>query len=438
MFARISAFAIALLATSASAANPFEPKKTPTGAKAAHINRLVRGAIPTKNSQLHRNLDQDDQAAEELEADITAYSIKFEKCQFVKAFNDELAEEGADTVLATQRFVVFRLCSSSSSSCNYGYGEYMITLEEYLESTVEYRTEQQEEMCNTCDEYCAADDQAANGDDANADADEEDEADEEDAEEDGGDERRLFSRKLDVDCDTCVTDCEKIENMEENFYIDATNFVNCVQIQEEGDDGSVALYAGPMCSSQGSKIKIGVFEDEDCMFLDTSKDVENYIADGNGYSLRLSHALLKTTYDNSEPISCLAEPDGDDDQAEAQTTEVCAELYQEAAKCEKTHGFDNGIANYYDSYETQIANEELVCDFISSLKSGTYSQDGEIVVGGSSSFSAGGTSTTGGQKFALTFFILGTVGLAVYAAMLHTQLTKGGKADLSTQGGAMA
>jgi len=72
------------------------------------------------------------------------------------------------------------------------------------------------------------------------------------------------------------------------------------------------------------------------------------------------------------------------------------------------------------------------------LKSGTYSQDGEIVVGGSSSYSSGGTSTTGGQKFALTFFILGTVGLAVYAAMLHSQLTKGGKADLSTQGGAMA
>jgi len=52
---------------------------------------------------------------------------------------------------------------------------------------------------------------------------------------------------------------------------------------------------------------------------------------------------------------------------------------------------------------------------------------------------AGGSSgTTGGQKFALAFFILGTVGLAVYAAMLHSQLTKGSKAGLSRQGGAMA
>merc|ERR1711997_1366973 len=89
-------------------------------------------------------------------------------------------------------------------------------------------------------------------------------------------------------------------------------------------------------------------------------------------------------------------------------------------------------------FENQISNEELVCDFISSLKSGTYSQDGEIVIGGNKIYASGGTATTGGQKFALTFFIIGTVGLAVYAAMLHSQLTKGGKADLSTQGGAMA
>jgi hypothetical protein len=42
------------------------------------------------------------------------------------------------------------------------------------------------------------------------------------------------------------------------------------------------------------------------------------------------------------------------------------------------------------------------------------------------------------QKFSLTFFILGSVGLAGYAAMMHSQLTKGAKADLSRQGGAMA
>jgi len=104
----------------------------------------------------------------------------------------------------------------------------------------------------------------------------------------------------------------------------------------------------------------------------------------------------------------------------------------------KTHGFDNGYSNKYNEYGNQLENEDTVCDFISSLKSGTYAQDGEIVVGGSNSYHSGSTSTTGGQKFALTFFILGTVGLAVYAAMLHSNLTKSAKSDLSSQGGAMA
>ena len=87
---------------------------------------------------------------------------------------------------------------------------------------------------------------------------------------------------------------------------------------------------------------------------------------------------------------------------------------------------------YYANNQNQVDNEELVCSYIYSLKYGTYSQDGEIVIGGSPSYSPGGISTTGGQKFALTFFIVGTVGLAVYAAMLHSQLTKGGKADTQT------
>ena len=96
--------------------------------------------------------------------------------------------------------------------------------------------------------------------------------------------------------------CEKIANREDNNYIDATYFINCERIVDEGDD-QVALYAGPMCGSQGSKIKTGVSEDEDCVFLNGDHDVEDYLADEDGYGLKLSHALLKTTYDNSDPIN---------------------------------------------------------------------------------------------------------------------------------------
>jgi len=155
--------------------------------------------------------------------------------------------------------------------------------------------------------------------------------------------------------------------------------------------------------------------------------------------MRLSHALLKTTYESDSCLSCLVENGEDDDNGkEAEVEEVCENLYMSSAKCQKKHGFDDGSSNNDYGYENQVKNEETVCDFISSLKSGTYAEDGEIVVGGSNSYHSGSTSTTGGQKFALTFFILGTVGLAVYAAMLHSNLTKSAKSDLSSQGGAMA
>jgi len=439
MINHLSALALAFL-TVTSAASVFDAKQSQSTPQSAYVNKLLNGATPL------RKLDGEE--AEEQNVDISSYYIRFEKCQFVKAFSDDLAQEGEDTVLATERFVIFRLCPNSDS-CSGNYGEYMVDMDEYLQYTVEYRQQEQEEMCEMCDDMC---EYYGYGDDGGEDAGDEDEEsneEEEEGDEDEEDRRRRLARQKfsgrkldDMTCNECVSACEKIENMEENFYVDATYFVNCQELVEENDE-QTGLWAGPMCSSQGSKIKIGVFTDEDCMFLDANKDVEDYLADENGYALKLSHALLKTTYDNNDLISCLQQDENQDQDyyqnAEAETKEVCENLYQAAAKCEEVHGFDNGINKYYNNYANQDNNEELVCSFIDSLLSGTYSQDGEIVIGGTTSYKGtGGTSTTGGQKFALTFFILGTIGLAVYAAMLHAQLTKGGKPDLSTQGGAMA
>eukprot|EP00559_Dactyliosolen_fragilissimus_P003969 CAMPEP_0184857478 /NCGR_PEP_ID=MMETSP0580-20130426/2627_1 /TAXON_ID=1118495 /ORGANISM="Dactyliosolen fragilissimus" /LENGTH=419 /DNA_ID=CAMNT_0027353095 /DNA_START=102 /DNA_END=1361 /DNA_ORIENTATION=+ len=419
MLSRISSLALAFLMATVSASNPFEAKQSSATAKSAYMNKLMRGAVETENSQLRR-LD------EEYEIDISGYSMKFQKCQFVKQYEDELAEEEeAETVLGTKRFVVFRLCPSNTceSSCNYGYGEYIVDMDEYLEATINYAEEQQEEMCQMCDEDCQYYGYQNQGDEA---------------EQDNG-ERRLDFRRTASDCSSCVDTCQKIENMEENGYVDATEFVNCVEIRDEGDDGS-ALFAGAMCAGSGQKIKIGVFSDEECMFLEENLDVEDYLADGDGGQIKLSHALLRATYEET-CISCLVVDEEEEQQnyyndKEPEVTEVCEQLYEASAKCEKKHGFDNGYANYA-AYANQLANEEVVCDYIDAIEKGTYEQGGEIAISGATSYS-NGTATTGGQKFFLTFFILGTVGLAVYAAMLHTSLTKSAKADLSSQGGAMA
>jgi hypothetical protein len=279
-------------------------------------------------------------------------------------------------------------------------------------------------MCEACEACGNWDDQQAN-------------------DENNQDNRRLQSYS--VDCDSCYDECMKIENMEDNGYVDATNFLECQMIYDPEDDGKSALYAGPTCASNGAKIKIGVFTDEYCNQLDSSKDVDDYLMDGDGYQMKLSHALLKTVYAEDSCVSCLvvAEEDendnGDDnngEEDEIEVNEMCEALYEAAAKCEKTHGFDNGYASY-DAYANQLSQEEVVCDFIESVKAGSYDEQGEIVVNGGSGSYGGGAKTTGGQKFAMTFFVMGTVGLAVYAAMLHSKLTKG-SSGLSNQGGAMA
>jgi hypothetical protein len=421
---RYSTFLLACLA-SVNATNPFAAKQTPSDAKSQYMANLLRKAVPTENSHIGRDLAENNA---QVEIDLSSYSLRFEKCQFVKAYNQDLADAGASTVLATQRFVLFRLCPSGNCNrCNSKYGEYMIDMGDYLQTTVEFRKQEQEEMCNTCQESCQYyqnQQQDQQGEQYYA-------ADDNAAQDAGG-------RRLSVDCTTCTSDCSKIANMEANYYLDATNFINCQKISDNYNGYGAALYAGPICASQGTKIKIGVFTDDECMFLDTSKDVESYLADENGNAMKLSHALLKTTYDSSDCISCAESVANGNGYYTTQTKEVCGTLYQASAKCESIHGFQALTSNKYYDYNNQVDNEDLVCDLISSLKSGTYSQEGEIVVGGSRLYRAGGTSTTGGQKFALTFFIIGTVGLSVYAAMLHSQLTKGSRANLSSQGGAMA
>jgi len=418
---------LALLASAVgySAANPFAPKVTRNTKQARRNSKLMAKAKPL------RRLDQQ----EEEEVDLSTYSIKFEKCQFVKQYP---AEEGGGgdqeggSILQTQRFVIFRLCPNQScSSCNYNYGEYIVDMETYLESAIEYKQQVQEDYCDTCNQCYERAAEAAEQDDDNQEEDDE------------------AWKCYNMDTDTCYAQCQNIENMEENGYMDASEFIGCEKIDVQNDDDGEAeeIYAGAVCASSGTRIKIGIFKDEECSEYDDSKSIEDYMVDGDGYNLKLSYHLLKQTFAEDECIAnCLVEEeqnpneqndDGNQEEEEAEINEMCEELYEAAGKCEGDHGFENGIVDY-DNYQNQMRNEELVCEFITTIKAGHYDMTGEIVVSGGRSTIKGMSNTTGGQKFALTFFALGSLGLAGYAAMLHQQLTKGAKADLAQQGGALA
>lgn len=388
---------LAALVAAASATNPFSSKLGTTGntRKAKMVSKLLEGARPTENSQLSRGL--------EAEVDLAGYEMKFMQCQFVKAYDDQLAEEqDASTVLATNRFIIFRLCPSGKcGSCSSSFGEYVIDLETYVEAAIEFHTQDREDACGFCNDVCYADDDAVK-----------------------------YAAKKYVNCNSCMDYCAKLDNMDANGYVESSNYAACTQINYAAD-GS-AIFAGAMCSSSGNKLKIGAFSDEYCS-AGKNLDVENYLE----YGITLNNDILGRVSDSSSCISCTANkyevPDGNDDDEEP--NEMCNNMYEIAAKCESKYGFNNYWKGY-DDYSNQYIQEDLVCDYIASLKSGSYDQYGEIVLSGSSAVLTDGANKK--QKFAMTSFILGTAMVGMYAATLNIQLTKGAKAELSSQGGAMA
>ena len=94
--------------------------------------------------------------------DITSYSLKYNGCSTIKSFSDEMAQDGADNVLKAERFVVFRLCPSNycsdnnSNGCKKNYGEYVLSMDQYLESMLEWKERDNEEYCRFCEECVEA------------------------------------------------------------------------------------------------------------------------------------------------------------------------------------------------------------------------------------------------------------------------------------------
>jgi hypothetical protein len=302
-------------------------------------------------------------------------------------WDDELAQdEDSDSPLALKHFVVYRLCPTDSceSNCDDAvYGTYTLEVGDYLDITIENQRQDFENMCQNCDEECNEDGQYCSG---------------------------------------CGKICYQYENLEARGYIDASDYVECQQLniengndgnqnedekeeeqdggQEEQDDGqgrrldeNLQLYIGPRCSSSGKSIKIGVFADENCWEPVDDADVEELLG------AKLSYHLLAHTYssDDSVCLSCKEqreeENDGNDDdggnneanerdQYDADdVNEMCENLYNSAAKCESETGL-NGFVQVNreeEDYENQVENEFMACTFINSLLWNSYSEKGEII-----------------------------------------------------------
>jgi hypothetical protein len=348
-------------------------------------------------SLIRRHLDQDDYGYDqEFSYDLTDFSLRFDRCQYVKTYDDDLAQdEDSGTPLAVQHFIVFRLCPTDEcDTCSDTFGRYVTQLDDYLAATVEAQANSFDSMCENCQERCNEDGEYCTG---------------------------------------CGKLCYRYENLEATGYVDAANYIECQQLElnndddqndNQGDDDGYSMYIGPRCSADGDRVLLGLFSDEYCLEPYLYAEPEEYLNANISYHL-LAHT---TSNDGSVCLSC-AESDedqeNDNDQQDADdVNEMCENVYNEAAKCESKYGIDGFIQvnREEEQFENQAENEFMVCNFIESLLWGSYTETGEI------NFDAEQDviyrDITGVQKAAVTILTLSVGGLFAVAYFTQKQIER--------------
>lgn len=300
--------------------------------------------------------------------DISLYSLKYASCSAITTFSDDRAADGSAAYEMAQ-YVVFRLCPSDQCSksdlygCSYDYGEYMIPLGDWLTIMSNYRAEEFERYCKYC-EVCMTDkyykrerynDAVNNGDVSTK--------------------GYYNSTGIDHTCtyyNNCINYTSVCNTDDDGAgFNDFSNFFSCIGYDLD-DDGQSKFYLGPHCSKKKGIIEIGVFSDEYCSdYTGNMSDVESLI---DMVSIDLSD------YYKSDCISCqessLAYKQTDEDtEDEDNISEVCEDLYNTAAKCNRHIGVATDES--YNSYQ-QEDNEYTVCSFINSVVTGVYDEYGLI------------------------------------------------------------
>ena len=395
--------------------------------------------LPTKNNR-PRQLEEEQSVNNNnddtfLYNDLSTYSIRYEKCQFVKMYDDTLAsnqqqeQEQSSSPLATKHFVIYRLCpsdtcssssssSSSSNACgtdaNVPYGTYTMTVEEYLYYTINYQKELLEQSCNFCNAYCVSTSSSSSSSSPYCTTD-----------------------CTNTMCQSCSTTCDAYQSFTTAIangatnIADAANYMQCQPVENSNnnnnndddddddannsnnnmneDDTTTAIqyYIGPYCQSTRTtstdtaptSISIGLFADEHCYSPVTDVNMTEVLG-----GIHLSYHLFQhtttspssTTTATQNPRQCLSclettndNNNNNNDANDADNVnEMCENLYTVSAKCESTTGLQNGFIQMHRDNnnqqqgsgvrQNQVENEFMVCTFLQSLLYNSYTETGVI------------------------------------------------------------
>jgi len=347
---------------------------------------LISKSLKKPSFVKHRNLADDDN---NFDYDLSSYGVQFTKCQYVKTFDDTVAQNKyISSVFSMKQFIVYKLCpkknnneyGSSTCDSSSNYGEYAVNAEDYLNYVVDQTRENFEELC---DEFC---------------------------------DKECNENSNNNRCNKCKV-CSKVEELENNGYVDASTLTTCQKVQFGNDDdaNAMTLYVGPRCYKYGKLIKIDVFSDYTCT-TPYGVNVEDVL----GY--KLHYYVLNRALGSAGCISC---SDNDDDEKQdndnAETLEFCQNLYTYSAKCETKHGFQNGLSSV-DSSSPELSNEYDACTFIDSLVWNSYNQNGEISYQEPQDAILRTLTTV--QRLMISFLAFSIITIGVYANYLQKKIAR--------------
>jgi hypothetical protein len=349
---------------------------------------------------------------------VVDYSIKFQGCHHVSQWNSE-SEDGDQVLIQTKRLIRFRLCPtascsvSSSSGCSSAYGDYIIDMNTFLYVYFDAVQEQNEYTCqnlenNVCncadngdddytEEMCLYDCYSAQGvtdicADGNPYAQD-------------GEEQEVFKLSNYVECQQTEFNYRRLEDAEEDQDEDQEEEDEEEEEEQEQDENqnynNVEYYIGPYCAEQGGAINLGLFLDNTCTTYADSKGGSSTYKTLTGAKLPYSSQSIIT----NDCMSCQQVNNGDNDDNNAYgVSENCAEIYDDAGKCESTL-YSSGVVD---------APNNNACTYIKGIK--VVRRDGIITQVGSKA-----------NKTASIFigiFVVAFVLLAAYVYYLKTKLDR--------------
>ena len=263
---------------------------------------------------------------------------------YVSAANGRLTQKG---------LVRFRLCKSDScfdhfnNGCSSNYGEYIIDLSTFLEAYIAHQVEQVQDKCSKyqskCSSKCSGSSNASSC------------------------YTKCYSG-YNLNAALCSSANDQYSQYSANsgeYGFDLKSYLSCSQYSVYDANGDqISSYLGPYCSDQGGDIRLGFFDDRQCIQASTYQ--ASYFEKLTGVEVPYTKSSIvstkcvscEATYSDNQVDYYNYDQNGNKNYYDASTvSNMCASVYMASGKCETNMG----------SQENRYA-EEGGCTYIEGVK----------------------------------------------------------------------